>query len=147
MTNLYENIKNNLKESEKKLEKLIVDIQPKLTFHWAEGDQRHVANLFGSAEEHEMDFNDFQKAVYYLDIEIGNQKAGYDKVSYTANIKCTSIYSDGTKEIEDTTYSGRVDCGDGYDAVRVANNMKYFIETEPGYEGVKVIVNEPTVTE
>ena len=146
MANLYENIKNNLKESEKKLEKLIVDIQPKLTFHWAEGDQNHIANLFGSAEEHEMDFNDFQKAVYSLDFE-NQEEPGYDKVSYTANIKCTSIYSDGTEEVEDTTYSGRVDCGDGYSAVKVANNMKHFIETEPGYEGVKVVVNEPTVTE
>lgn len=129
-------------DSDKKLEKLIVDIQPEIIFHWAEGDQRHVANLFGSAEEHEMDFNDFQKAVYSLDSE-NQEEPGYDKVKYTANIKCTSIYSDGSEEVEDSEYAGRVDCGDGYDYVTVKNNMKRFIETEPGYEGVKVVVNEP----
>ena len=145
----------DLKESaeEKKVTKLEVQILPELKFLWAEGNQKHVANLFGSADEHTMDFTDFQNAIYKLDQEIQNETNpdgsavfGYDKVSYLANIRCTETYSDGTTNTEDTTYQGRVDCGDGrygLENVRVKDLMKSFIQGESTYKEATIEVFEP----
>ena len=134
-------------EEGKKIEKLEVQILPELEFKWAEGNQKHVANLFGSAEEHTMDFNDFQNAVYKLDQEVQQEDGGYDKVSYVAHIKTTETYSDGSTEVdEDTTYQGRVDCGDGkygLNYVRIKDLMKSFIQGEPGYKEATIEVFEP----
>ena len=65
---------NNLKESDydsnKKVTKIEVSILPTIKFLWAEGNQEHVRALFGSDEEHDMDFSKFQNAVYVLDQEV-----------------------------------------------------------------------------
>ena len=141
-------------EEKKKVVKLEIEILPELKFIWAEGNQKHVASLFGSAEEHTMDFRKFQDAVYKLDNEIQNETNpdgsavfGYDKIKYEANIRATETYEDGSTNTEDTTYEGRVDCGDGrygIENVRIKDLMKNFIKGMQDYKEADIIVNEPS---
>ena len=139
---------NSLKESDydsnKKVTKVEVSILPTIKFLWAEGNQEHVRALFGSDEEHDMDFSKFQNAVYVLDQEVSERNGGYDKVKYIANIHVKFTYEDGSIEEEDTTYTGRVDCGDGYKYVTVSKNMKRTIQED--YKDAEVIIRESTDT-
>ena len=140
---------NNLKESDydsnTKVTKVEVSILRTIKFLWAEGNQEHVRALFGSAEEHDMDFSKFQNAVYVLDQEVSERNGGYDKVKYIANIHVKFTYEDGSIEEEDTTYTGRVDCGDGYKYVTVSKNMKRTIQED--YKDAEVIIREDDTAE
>ena len=146
--------KNNIKKldeseevkEEKKVTKVEVLVLPTIKFMWAEGNQDHIKALFGSAEEHDMDFSKFQNAVYMLDQEVSNSgRGGYDKVKYVANIKVKFTYEDGSTSEETSTYTGRVDCGDGYKYVTVSKNMKHFIQDV--YKDAEVTVKEDDTAE
>lgn len=145
------NKKKDIKESaeeaieEKKVTKVEVLVLPTIKFVWAEGNQSHVAALFGSAEEHDMDFSKFQNAVYVLDQEVAERNGGYDKVKYVANIQVKFTYEDGSTNEETSTYTGRVDCGDGYKYVTVSKNMKHTIQDV--YKDAEVIVREDDTAE
>lgn len=148
--NLKDYYKDYLSESEevkeeKKVIKVEVLVLPTIKFLWAEGNQEHVAALFGSAEEHDMDFSKFQNAVYVLDQEVSERDGGYDKVKYIANIQVKFTYDDGSTSEETTTYTGRVDCGDGYNYVTVSKNMKYTIQD--AYKDAEVIIKEDDTAE
>ena len=132
-------------KEEKKVTKVEVTILPEVKFLWAEGNQDHVKALFGSAEEHDMKFSDFQNAIYTLDREVAERDGGYDKVKYVANINVVFTYEDGSTNEEVTTYAGRLDCGDGYDYVTVSKNMKHFIKGE--FKDAEVIVKEDNTAE
>ena len=133
-------------KEEKKVTKVEVLILPIIKFMWAEGNQDHIKALFGSAEEHDMDFSKFQNAVYMLDQEVSNGgRGGYDKVKYVANIKVKFTYEDGSTGEETSTYTGRVDCGDGYKYVTVSKNMKHFIQDV--YKDAEVTVKEDDTAE
>lgn len=84
-------------------------------------------------------YEDFQKRVYAIDTMLQND-LGYAKLKYTANI---TIYGDGQ---ENTTYTGRIDLGDGKDYANLMENMKYFISDETGsqvyFENKPVEYNE-----
>lgn len=133
-------------KEEKKVNKVEVLILPTIKFMWAEGNQDNIKALFGSAEEHDMDFSKFQNAVYTLDQEVSDSgRGGYDKVKYVANIKVKFTYEDGSTSEETSTYTGRVDCGDGYKYVTVSKNMKHFIQDV--YKDAEVIVKEDDTAE
>lgn len=133
-------------KEEKKVTKVEVLILPTIKFMWAEGNQDHIKALFGSAEEHDMDFSKFQNAVYMLDQEVSNSgRGGYDKVKYVANIQVKFTYEDGSTSEETSTYTGRVDCGDGYKYVTVSKNMQHFIQDV--YKDAEVIVKEDDTAE
>ena len=133
-------------KEEKKVTKVEVLILPIIKFMWAEGNQDNIKALFGSAEEHDMDFSKFQNAVYMLDQEVSNSgRGGYDKVKYVANIKVKFTYEDGSTSEETSTYTGRVDCGDGYKYVTVSKNMKHFIQDV--YKDAEVTVKEDDTAE
>lgn len=141
---------NDLNEAEevkedKKVTKVEVLILPTIKFMWAEGNQDHIKALFGSAEEHDMDFSKFQNAVYTLDQEVSGSRGGYNKVKYVANIQVKFTYEDGSTSEETSTYTGRVDCGDGYKYVTVSKNMKHFIQDV--YKDAEVIVKEDDTAE
>lgn len=132
-------------KEDKKVTKVEVLVLPTIKFMWAEGNQDHIKALFGSAEEHDMDFSKFQNAVYVLDQEVSERDGGYDKVKYVANIQVKFTYEDGSTSEETTTYTGRVDCGDGYKYVTVSKNMKHFIQE--AYRDAEVIVKEDDTAE
>lgn len=132
-------------KEEKKVTKVEVLVLPTIKFLWAEGNQDHVKALFGSAEEHDMDFSKFQNAVYVLDQEVSERNGGYDKVKYIANIQVKFTYEDGSTSEETTTYTGRVDCGDGYKYVTVSKNMKHTIQD--AYKDAEVIIKEDDTAE
>lgn len=132
-------------KEDKKVTKVEVLILPTIKFMWAEGNQDNIKTLFGSAEEHDMDFSKFQNAVYVLDREVSERDGGYDKVKYVANIQVKFTYEDGSASEETSTYTGRVDCGDGYKYVTVSKNMKHFIQEE--FKDAEVIVREDDTAE
>ena len=135
LINNYENKK--LKESEdmpvsRKASRVTITMLPKTRFFWAEGNQADVKTYFGSAEEHDMDTKEFQLALLNYDehYRMKYGKGGYDKVKYVMDVNAKIEHNDGTVTEEDTTYTGRIDCGDGIPYVYVDYNIKNFMEQE-----------------